>query len=84
MFHLAPQLWWSVGLGGKSAFEVAGSFLFLSFAKLGPPARCPFNPFLGSPQIDYGQKGTLILTSLLEDLGLFGAGEVSRPKGSYG
>ena len=39
---------------------------------LGPPARCPFSPpFLGegSPtKIDYRKRGTLILTSLLEDL----------------
>ena len=37
---------------------------------LGPPV-VPFKPFLveGSPtQIDYRKKGTLILTSLLEDL----------------
>ena len=36
--------------------------------KLGPPV-VPFYPFLGegsSTQIDYRQKGTLILTSLLE------------------
>ena len=41
---------------------------------LGPPARCPLTNFVGwegSPtQIDYRKKGTLILTSLLEDLGL--------------
>ena len=40
---------------------------------LGPPARCPlFYPFFGrgcSPtKIDYREKGTLILTSLLENL----------------
>ena len=40
---------------------------------LGPPARCPFSPFLWvgweSPaKIDYRKKGTLIRTSLLEDL----------------
>ena len=41
---------------------------------LGPPA-VPFYPFLreGSPtKIDYRTKGTLILTSLLEDLVYFG------------
>ena len=39
---------------------------------LGPPV-VPFYPFLveGSPtKIDYRQQGTLILTSLLEDLGV--------------
>ena len=41
--------------------------------KLGPPARCQLLPFLflgeGSPtKIDYSKQGTLILTSLLEDL----------------
>ena len=39
--------------------------------QLGPPARCPFSPAFfgeGSPtKIDYRKKGTLILTSLLED-----------------
>ena len=37
---------------------------------LGPPV-VPFYPFLGEgypTKIDYGKKGTLILTSLLEDL----------------
>ena len=40
-------------------------------SRLGPPV-VPFCPFLGegSPsKIDYRKKGTLILTSLLEDLG---------------
>ena len=41
---------------------------------LGPPARCPFTvAFLGEgcpTKIDYRKKvGTLILASLLEDLG---------------
>ena len=40
---------------------------------LGPPARCPSLPFLfgweGSPsKIDYRKNGTLILSSLPEDL----------------
>ena len=40
---------------------------------LGPPARCPWSHFFfgweGSPtKIDYREKGTLIPTSLLEDL----------------
>ena len=43
------------------------------FLFLGPPARCTFSPFFGwegSPtKIDYKKKvGSLILTSLLEDL----------------
>ena len=41
--------------------------------KLGNPARCPFTvSFFGwedsATKIDYRKKGTLILTSLLEDL----------------
>ena len=39
--------------------------------QLGLPARCPFTLFLGegSPtKIEYRKRGTLILTSLLEDL----------------
>ena len=50
------------------------SFVFWphgTFQQLGPPV-VPFYPFLGegSPtKIDYRRKGTLILTSLLEDLG---------------
>ena len=42
----------------------------LSIFQLGPPA-VPFYPFLGEgypTKIDYIKKGTLILTSLLEDL----------------
>ena len=38
--------------------------------QLGPPARCPVNLFLGegSPtKMDKRKRGTLILTSLLED-----------------
>ena len=36
------------------------------------PSWVPLYPFLGegSPKIDYRKKGTLILTSLLEDPGL--------------
>ena len=47
-----------------------GAVLFFG-TRLGPPARCPFSISLGegSPtQIDYRKKGTLILTSLLENL----------------
>ena len=52
-------------------WRLLGSDFSRGLRRLGPPARCPFNYqfFWGSPtKIDYITKGTLILTSLLEDL----------------
>ena len=49
---------------------------FCGLLKLGPPARCPVTVSLGedSPtKIDYRKKGTLIRTSLLENLVKFHA-----------
>ena len=65
---------------------------------LGPPARCQLLPFLfwgrfGSPtKMGYSKKsGTLILTSLLEDLDFFvdlraggGEGEASQLPSAHG
>ena len=49
---------------------------------LGPPV-VPFYPFLGT-RTDYRKKGTLILTSLLEDLGLDNEKVVYTKLGLFG
>ena len=50
--------------------------------QLGPPARCPLSSVFGwegfPTKIDYRKGGTLILTSLLEDLARVDAGESGR------
>ena len=56
-----------------SQLASAGNEKWNEPCKLGPPARGPCSPnffaWEGSPtKIDYRKKGTLILTSLLEDL----------------
>ena len=55
--------------GGRLPKKSAGAVWLLY--SLGPPARCPFTvSFLGegSPKIDHRKKGTVIVTSLLDDL----------------
>ena len=47
--------------GRRCAAKLAG-------AQLGPPVVPFLTPFLVATKIDYRKKGTLILTSLLEDL----------------
>ena len=58
--HSRSISWASVTFGGLDRFS------------LGPPARCPFSPtfFVGRAptKISYRKKGSLILTSPLEDL----------------